>query len=248
LDATHRTSNSERKFNLAAINTYATPYHNLTTTFHSVSIIISKENKEMTRFSPAILAAVALSMMNEPTAAFVGPGASATTRPVTVTSLSAEKADDASCSRRDALFGVAAAVFAATTTAAPQPAAAKYSDYARREKDWQERVDAGGVQVSTARDLKKQLREIAPQNNGASVIFCPNGQPSNVSPLMENKCGDRLATPSVFGRQNDATGNSVPGFKEGFAWGASDSSSMSAAVGGFPKYKENEWKIREFGN
>ena len=28
-------------------------------------------------------------------------------------------------------------------------------------------------------------------------IFCPNGTSSNVSPMMENKCGDRLATPSV---------------------------------------------------
>jgi hypothetical protein len=29
---------------------------------------------------------------------------------------------------------------------------------------------------------------------------------------MENKCGDRQALPSVFGRTDDAMGNSVPGF------------------------------------
>lgn len=53
---------------------------------------------------------------------------------------------------------------------------------------------------------------------------------------MENKCGDRMATPSVFGRQDDVLGNSIPGFKEGYFDSAS-SSSMSANVGGFPAYK-----------
>jgi len=28
-------------------------------------------------------------------------------------------------------------------------------------------------------------------------IFCPNGPSANVTPMMENKCGDRLAMPSV---------------------------------------------------
>jgi len=28
---------------------------------------------------------------------------------------------------------------------------------------------------------------------------------------MENKCGDRLALPSVYGRTQDVVGNSIPG-------------------------------------
>lgn len=194
-----------------------------------------KKNR-MTRFSSVILAFVAISMLNDQASAFVCP-ASATR---SATSLSAER--DASCSRRDALFGVAAAVFA--TAAAPQPAAAKYSDYSRREQDWQARLDKGDVKVSSARDLRAQLQEIAPMNTSSSKIFCPNGMSANVSPLMENKCGDRMATPSVYGRSNDSTGNSVPGFKDGYARATGGSSSVSAAAGGFPAYKENEWKVR----
>ena len=49
-------------------------------------------------------------------------------------------------------------------------------------------------------------------DDGRSKIFCPNGTSSAVSPLMENKCGDRQALPSVFGRTDDVMGNSVPGF------------------------------------
>ncbi len=69
------------------------------------------------------------------------------------------------------------------------------------------------IQFSNAAKLRAQLREIAPMNDdGRSKIFCPNGTSSAVSPLMENKCGDRQALPSVFGRTDDAMGNSVPGF------------------------------------
>jgi hypothetical protein len=117
-----------------------------------------------------------------------------------------------------------------------KPAAAKYSDYSRREKDWQERSQSGEVHISSARQLRSQLQEIAPMNSASSTIFCPNGPSANVSPLMENKCGDRLATPSVFGRQDDVVGNSIPGFKEGY-FSDGGSSSMSAQVGGFPSYK-----------
>ena len=143
------------------------------------------------------------------------------------------------------MAGVAAAFFLGTTIA-PEVASAKYSDYARREKDWEERKTKGEVSYSTARDLRTQLAEIAPMNTASSKIFCPNGPSANVSPLMENKCGDRLAAPSVYGRSNDSMGNSIPGFKEGYNWNVGGSS-MSAATGGFPTYKENEWKIRDYG-
>lgn len=151
-------------------------------------------------------------------------------------------------SRREALFGIASAAALLVGTAAPKEAQAKYSDYARREKDWQERNEKGQVSYSNARELRAQLQEIAPMNTSNSKIFCPNGPSSNVSPLMENKCGDQLAMPSVYGRSNDVMGNSVPGFKEGYAWGPGSSSSMSTAVGGFPTYKENEWTVRQYGN
>ena len=49
-------------------------------------------------------------------------------------------------------------------------------------------------------------------NDAGSKIFCPNGPSAAVSPLMENKCGDRQALPSVYGRTEDAMGNSIPGF------------------------------------
>jgi len=94
-----------------------------------------------------------------------------------------------------------------------QPAAASYTAYARREEDWKERAEKGEVNYSNAQQLRAQLRDIAPMNDdGRSKIFCPNGTSSAVSPLMENKCGDRQALPSVFGRTDDAMGNSVPGF------------------------------------
>jgi len=148
--------------------------------------------------------------------------------------LESQSKGNAVYSRRESLkhllAGVACGVFAA------QPASAKYSDYSRREKDWQDRNQNGEVKYSSARQLRAQLQEIAPMNTASSKIFCPNGPSANVSPLMENKCGDRMATPSVFGRQDDVLGNSIPGFKEGYFDSAS-SSSMSANVGGFPAYK-----------
>ena len=78
----------------------------------------------------------------------------------------------------------------------PNEARATYSAYTAREKDWESRQKTGEVSYSSARDLKRQLREIAPMN-AKGEIFCPNGPSSNVSPMMENKCGDRLAMPSV---------------------------------------------------
>ena len=45
-----------------------------------------------------------------------------------------------------------------------------------------------------------------------AASYRSTGTSSAVSPLMEKKCGDRQALPSVFGRTDDAMGNSVPGF------------------------------------
>ena len=78
-------------------------------------------------------------------------------------------------------------------------------------------------------------------NTEASYKFCPNGPSSNVSPLMENKCGDRLAAPSVFGRTDDIAGNSIPGFTNGGRYpsgvpGGTGSLSANPEIGGFPKY------------
>jgi hypothetical protein len=67
------------------------------------------------------------------------------------------------------------------------------------------------VKISTASSLRAQLRDIAPMNE-ETKIFCPNGASAAVSPLMENRCGDRQALPSVYGRSDDAMGNSIPGF------------------------------------
>ena len=162
-----------------------------------------------------------------------------------------DNGDEATCSRRDALFGVAAAAFLGVTTgvtSTPSAAEAKYSDYARREKDWEERQKNGEIKVSTARDLRKQLAEIVPANSEGSKVFCPNGPSAAVSPLMENKCSDvRMAMPSVYGRQSDVVGNSIPGFSSGYATsglGEYTSTSISASIGGMPSYKENEWKLR----
>jgi len=68
------------------------------------------------------------------------------------------------------------------------------------------------IKYSNASQLRAQLREIAPMNSEGSKIFCPNGASAAVSPLMENKCGDRQALPSVYGRKDDIMGNSIPGF------------------------------------
>ena len=51
---------------------------------------------------------------------------------------------------------------------------------------------------------------------------------------MENKCGDRMAMPSVYGRTEDIVGNSIPGFAGGRYSGRTGLS--SADTGGFPKY------------
>jgi hypothetical protein len=95
------------------------------------------------------------------------------------------------------------------------------------------------IQFSSARDLKAQLREIAPMNNEKSKIFCPNGPSSNVDPMMENKCSDKIALPSVYGRSEDIVGNSIPGFQGGKYAGinSGSSTSLTAEAGGFPKYK-----------
>jgi len=155
---------------------------------------------------------------------------------VSQSSLSSTSTELNAVGRREAMFGIASALVAGTV-ATPQEAEAKYSDYARREEDWENRKKSGDIKVSTAKDLRTQLAEIVPQNSEGSKIFCPNGASAAVSPLMENKCSDTLmAIPSVYGRSNDATGNSIPGFKGGYAWGPGESSSISASVGGFPKY------------
>ena len=141
-------------------------------------------------------------------------------------------------SRRN-MFG--ALVAAGTAVATSQPANASYSAYANREKDWEERNKSGEVQFSDAKTLRAQLREIVPQNSEASKLFCPNGPSANVSPLMENKCGDALAMPSVYGRTQDTVGNSIPGFS-----GGRYPSNMVGAgsesineLGGFPAYQRD---------
>ncbi len=201
----------------------------------------------MVRFTTTVaISAVLASSMNMNYCQGFTPLSTSSRRPLTALPMANE---EASVSRREALAGFAVS-FLATATAgvvAPEEASAKYSDYSRREKDWEERLNKGDVKISSARDLRAQLQEIAPMNTSSSTIFCPNGPSANVSPLMENKCGDRLAAPSVYGRSNDAMGNSIPGFKDGYTWSPGDSSSVSAAVGGFPTYKENEWKIRDYG-
>ena len=80
-------------------------------------------------------------------------------------------------------------------------------------------------------------------SEGRSKIFCPNGASANVSPLMENKCSDVLmAIPSVYGRSEDITGNSIPGFKGGFYNSGIESSSGVQALGGFPEYNGKKKK------
>lgn len=173
------------------------------------------------------LAFLLLCVLSYESMAFVGQS----TRRQQITSLDA-------VGRREAFFGMASALVAGTTLISnPQPASAKYSDYARRESDWEERGKKGEIKVSTAKDLRKQLADIVPQNSEGSKIFCPNGASAAVSPLMENKCSDTLmALPSVYGRTNDSMGNSIPGYEKGYDWKTGGSSSMSASVGGFPKY------------
>lgn len=142
-------------------------------------------------------------------------------------------------SRRN-VFGALVAG-AATLATASQPAQATYSAYAAREQDWETRQKKGEVQYSTAKSLKAQLREIAPMNSEGSKLFCPNGPSSNVSPLMENKCSDALAIPSVYGRTEDVVGNSIPGFAGGrypSSMTAGNTGSISETVG-FPAYQRD---------
>jgi len=105
-------------------------------------------------------------------------------------------------------MGTVGAVMAAN----PEEASASYSAYTNREKDWEERKAKGDITYKSARDLKSELRAIVPANSESSKIFCPNGPSAAVSPLMENRCGDRMALPSVYGKQQDAVGNYIPGF------------------------------------
>lgn len=135
--------------------------------------------------------------------------------------------------RRKFLSSAFLAVTALSTTNV-QSASATYSAYTNRERDWQERQKNGDVKFSSARDLKAQLREIAPMNSEASKVFCPNGPSSAVSPLMENKCGDRMAMPSVYGRTQDIVGNSIPGFSTSSSY---STATLNAQAGGFPSYK-----------
>mmetsp|Transcript_680 Transcript_680/g.1292 ORF Transcript_680/g.1292 Transcript_680/m.1292 type:complete len:190 (-) Transcript_680:269-838(-) len=115
--------------------------------------------------------------------------------------------------RRSILQDASAAVTILLSGAAfTQPAEASYSAYTHREEDWKAREENGEIKYSSARDLRRQLSEIAPMNDEGSKIFCPNGPSAAVSPMMENKCSDRQALPSVYGRNDDALGNSVPGF------------------------------------
>jgi hypothetical protein len=153
--------------------------------------------------------------------------------------LESTNAPDNILNRRQALLAgvLMAATTVSTLTVSAPPADASYKAYAQREQDWQERIDKGQVKISTARSLRTQLKEIAPMNDESSKIFCPNGPSSAVSPLMENKCGDRQATASVYGRTQDAAGNSVPGFSGGKYESGFGPSTLSAdSVGGFPAY------------
>mmetsp|Transcript_27038 Transcript_27038/g.46127 ORF Transcript_27038/g.46127 Transcript_27038/m.46127 type:complete len:187 (-) Transcript_27038:318-878(-) len=118
-------------------------------------------------------------------------------------------------------------------TVMQQPAEASYSAYTRREEDWKDRAEKGEVKFSNASQLRAQLRDIAPMNAEGSKIFCPNGPSAAVSPLMENKCGDRMALPSVYGRSDDAMGNSIPGF------GSSSAATLRAELNAQAYFRDN---------
>eukprot|EP00567_Pseudictyota_dubia_P011416 CAMPEP_0197443608 /NCGR_PEP_ID=MMETSP1175-20131217/9307_1 /TAXON_ID=1003142 /ORGANISM="Triceratium dubium, Strain CCMP147" /LENGTH=212 /DNA_ID=CAMNT_0042974269 /DNA_START=125 /DNA_END=763 /DNA_ORIENTATION=- len=171
------------------------------------------------------------------------PSSSAATSSTTTTSLFAAERPSGRREMLSKSFGIAAGIMsgAAVVASCPEEASATYSAYAAREKDWEERKASGEIQYSTARDLRAQLREIVPQNSEGSKVFCPNGPSAAVSPLMENKCNDRLAMPSVYGRTSDITGNSIPGFSGGkyapVGAGTITVGSGLDATGGFPTYK-----------
>ena len=215
----------------------------ITREYSTTTLFITIASSTMFRSVASILIALlAVELQFQDVAAFSSMGQS--TRVSSATSLfgtspsSDEGMNDSVLSRRQALVGFASlAAGVAASVAKPSPASATYSEYTRREKDWQDRLEKGEVKITSSRQLKLQLQEIAPMNTEGSRIFCPNGASPNVSPLMENRCGDRLALPSVYGRTEDVLGNSIPGFKEGYAWSPSSSStSMSASMGGFPAY------------
>lgn len=137
---------------------------------------------------------------------------------------------------------VGAAWATAAKLLSPKPAQAKYSTYARREVDWETRMEKGQIRYGTAQSVRRQLAELVPQNKPRSLKFCPNGPTAAVSPLMENKCGDWQAPPSVFGRTEDEVGNSIPGFRKGYVHASvaaknrdSSPQRLSEQVG-FPKY------------
>lgn len=131
--------------------------------------------------------------------------------------------------------GAAASILVGGAALSPRPAEASYTAYTQREEDWKTREAVGDIKFSNAAQLRRQLREIAPMNDEGSKLFCPNGPSSAVSPLMENKCGDRQALPSVYGRRDDAMGNSVPGFG-----GAANASTLRAELNAQSYFRAND--------
>ena len=144
--------------------------------------------------------------------------------------------DDSKASRPPLWFSstMLGVIMASVWTVLPPMAGATYSAYTHREEDWQQRQASGTIQVSNPKMLRDQLRAIAPMNDESTFLFCPNGPSAAVSPLMENRCGDRQATPSVFGRSDDVLGNSIPGFSKD--WMSTVSSASAADTGGLPEY------------
>jgi hypothetical protein len=202
-----------------------------------------------------LLLLLLLQLKNEPSTAFTTsfqrmPTVSSTALSSSSSSSSSksstEQVEEGSARRRLVLLGTVTAFSAFFTITVPlvEPAEATYSAYAHREEDWQSRQEKGEIQYSSARQLRNQLKEIAPMNSGSDKIFCPNGPSSAVSPLMENKCGDLLAIPSVYGRTEDVVGNSIPGFRGGrySLSGRESSQNLPADVGGFPNYYSNSKK------
>jgi hypothetical protein len=60
---------------------------------------------------------------------------------------------NAEASRRAALLGIIGAV-GASLVGSPEMASARYSTYAHREQDWEERKMKGEVNFKTAKDLR----------------------------------------------------------------------------------------------
>lgn len=95
------------------------------------------------------------------------------------------------------------------------------------------------IKISNARQLRAQLREIAPMNDEGAKLFCPNGPSAAVSPLMENKCGDRQALPSVYGRSDDIMGNSIPGFAGSRGGSGASAASLRAELEAQAYFRDN---------